>query len=94
MKVVIILDLDFDEQLDDLQNDVKEVRLYDKNNDYWEWDSFEIKPVPEKKNSLTIDDTIIKDKFGVETIYFEKAIQLAKEKGYNACIDELLGETE
>lgn len=52
----------------------------------------ELKPMPQKKKSLSIDDTIIKDKFGVETIYFEKAIKLAIEKGWNECIDEILGD--
>ena len=53
-----------------------------------------LKLLPKKKNSLSIDDTIKKDKFRGETIYFEKAIKLAIEKGWNACIDEILGEEE
>lgn len=52
------------------------------------------KPLPKKKHSLSIDDTIIKDKFRGETIHFEKAIELAIEKGWNWCLDEILGEVD
>lgn len=55
---------------------------------------YKAKPLPKKKNSLSIDDTIIKDKFRGEMIYLEKAIKLAIEKGWNKCIDEILGEQE
>ena len=50
-----------------------------------------LKPIPQKLNDLNIEDTIIKVR-GREMVSLEKAIKYAKQKGYNACIDEILGE--
>lgn len=57
-----------------------------------------LKPMPNKKEEISIDDTKISLKVNnhvvVHNINFEKAILYAKQRGFNACIDELLGEEE
>lgn len=52
-----------------------------------------LKPMPQKINELNIEDTITKNN-GREAIILEKSFMLANQRGYNKCIDEILGEKD
>ena len=81
MKAILVIELDYDEQLEEL-NEAKEIRLYDTNGKYWEWEKFDIKPLPQK---LDANDWH-------RMFDGEYKIREAKGKGYNACIETILGE--
>lgn len=57
-----------------------------------------LKPMPNKKEEISIDDTKISLKVNnhvvVHKINFEKAILYAKQRGFNDCLNEILGEEE
>lgn len=84
MKAIITIELDYPEQIYDLY-ETKELRLYDDKGEFFIWEGgFEIKPMPEK---LDANDWH-------RMFDGEYKIREAKGYGYNACIDEILGEEE
>ena len=92
-KLLIVLDCE-DYILEDLNKfDINEIELYPNTDTVYSysWEAgFRLLEMPQKKNELSIENTIKKIN-GNETILLKEAIKLAKQKGYNECLCEILG---
>lgn len=83
MKIVITLDID-DVYRDEILNDIVGLELKCTDNTAFEYEEFTLKPMPQK---LDANDWH-------RMFDGEYKIREAKGKGYNACIEEILGEQE
>ena len=91
MKAILVVDLPDDIFIDDCRI---EFRVIENVMEMCVEDGVKrLKPMPEKMNELSADDTIdeINGRYNINIF---KLIELAEHRGYNICIDKISGETE
>lgn len=98
MKAILVVDLDdtfmpLDEDTITLEKGTIKYRDINRNPFAITIKGLKLKSMPQKINELSIENTMKKIN-GKETVILEEAIKLAKQKGYNTCIDEILGDAE
>lgn len=83
MKIIITLDVD-DVYKDEILHDIVGLELICSDKTAFEYEEFTLKPMPQRKKSLIVADG--------DGVRFEEPTEF--EQGYNACIDEILGEKQ